>query len=463
MIDTYDALVLGSGTAGKLIAWHLAAAGRRTAVVERRWIGGSCPNIACMPSKNEISSARVAHLVRNAAAFGWSIEPGKIDMTVVRRRKRDMVAAQVAAHLKNYAESGAELVMGSGRFAAPKTIEVELNGGGTRLLAGDLVFIDVGTHSAMPDLTGLADVSPLTHIEALELGYLPEHLVVIGGGYVGLELAQAYRRFGSRVTVIERARRLMGREDGDVAAEIQRILSAEGIEFLLGAEIAEVHGKSGRGVNLVVRTESAEMTIEGSDILVAVGRAPNTAGIGLSEAGIALEERGYIKVNERLETTAPDVWALGECAGSPQFTHISEDDFRIVKDNLAGGKRSTRNRLVPYCMFTDPPLARVGLSESEAQRDGVAVRVAKIPTSAVLRAQAICEQQGFLKLLVDSDDRILGFTMIGPEAGEVMAVVQMAMLASMPYSSMSKAILAHPTMAEGLGFLLAGVPARDAA
>ena len=463
MIDTYDALVLGSGTGGKLIAWHLAAAGRRTAVVERRWIGGSCPNIACMPSKNEISSAKVAHLVRGAAAFGWSIEPGRIDMAAVRQRKRDMVSAQVAVHLKNYTESGAELVMGSGHFVAPKTVEVELNGGGTRLLAGDQLFIDVGTHSAIPDLPGLAGTSPLTHIEALELDYLPEHLVVLGGGYVGLELAQAYCRFGSRVTVVERARRLMVREDGDVASEIQRILSGEGIEFLLGAEIDEVRGNSGVGVNLVVRTESGERTIEGSDILVAAGRAPNTAGIGLSEAGIALDERGYIRVNDQLETTAPEVWALGECAGSPQFTHVSEDDFRIVKDNLAGGKRSTRNRLIPYCMFTDPPLAHVGLSEGEAQRKGVAVRVAKIPTSAVLRAQAICEQQGFLKLLVGSDDRILGFTMIGPEAGEVMAVVQMAMLAGMPYSAMSEAILAHPTMAEGLGFLLAGLPASDAA
>ena len=414
-------------------------------------------------AEQELSSARVAHLVRSAAAFGWSIEPGSIDMAVVRQRKRDMVAAQVAAHVKNYTESGAELVMGSGHFVAPKTIEVELNDGGTRFLAGDQVFIDVGTHSAIPDLRGLAAVSPLTHIEALELGYLPEHLVVLGGGYVGLELAQAYRRFGSRVTVIERARTLMGREDGDVAAEIQRILSGEGIEFLLGAEIAEVRGKSGVGIDLVVWTESGERTIDGSDILVAAGRSPNTAGIGLNEAGIALDERGYIRVNERLETTAPDVWALGECAGSPQFTHVSEDDFRIVKDNLAGGKRSTRNRLIPYCMFTDPPLAHVGLSEGEAQRKGVAVRVAKIPTSAVLRAQAICEQQGFLKLLVGSDDRILGFTMIGSGAGEVMAVVQMAMLAGMPYSAMSEAILAHPTMAEGLGFLLASIPARDAA
>jgi pyruvate/2-oxoglutarate dehydrogenase complex dihydrolipoamide dehydrogenase (E3) component len=214
-------------------------------------------------------------------------------------------------------------------------------------------------------------------------------------------------------------------------------------------EITWVHGKSGLKVDLVLRTASGERTIVGSDILVAVGRVPNTAGIGLREAGVALDDRGYIRVNERLETTARDVWALGECAGSPQFTHVSEDDFRIVKDNLAGGKRSTRNRLVPYCMFTDPPLARVGLSEGESQRDGVVVRVAKIPISAVLRAQAICEQQGFLKLLVGSDDRILGFTMIGPEAGEVMAVVQMAMLAGMPYSAMSEAILAHPPMAEG--------------
>jgi len=233
-----------------------------------------------------------------------------------------------------------------------------------------------------------------------------------------------------------------------------------GIDFILGAEVIGVRGKSGDKLSLVVRTNGCERSIEGSDMLVATGRVPNTAGIGLDLADVALDDGGYVKVNERLETSAPDVWALGECAGSPQFTHVSEDDFRIVRDNLAGGKRSTRDRLIPYCVFTDPPLARVGLSESEAKRKGVAVRVAKIPTSAVLRAQAICELQGFLKLLVGSDDRILGFTMIGPEAGEVMAVVQTAILAGMPYTQL-RAIFAHPTMAEGLGFLIASVPIRN--
>ncbi len=456
--ERFEVLVLGSGTGGKLIAWHMAKAGKRTIVVERKWIGGSCPNIACMPSKNEISSARVAHLVRHAADYGWTLNPGAIDMAVVRQRKRDMVAAQVAAHLQNYKASGAELVMGSAHFVTPKMLEVRLTDGGTRVLAGDKVFVNVGTHAAMPDVPGLAVASPLTNIEALELDYLPAHLIVLGGGYVGLELAQAYRRFGSRVTVIERGSQLMGREDGDVADEIQKILSDEGIDFLLGAEVIEVRGKSGENVGLVVRTDSGERSIEASDILVAAGRAPNTAGIGLEEAGVAMDSQGYIRVNERLETTAPGVWAIGECAGSPQFTHVSEDDFRIIRDNFAGGRRSPRDRLVPYCMFTDPQLAHVGLSENEAQRQNVAVRVAKIPTAAVLRAQAIGEMKGFMKVLVGAkDDRILGFTMIGSEAGEVMAVVQTAMLAGLPYPTLRDAILTHPTMAEGLGFLLANV------
>ena len=457
--ERFETLVLGSGTGGKLVAWHMAGGGRRTAVVERKWIGGSCPNIACMPSKNEISSARVAHLVRHAAKFGWTINPGAIDMAVVRKRKRDMVEAQVAAHLKNYEASGAELVMGSAHFVAPKTLEVSLNDGATRVLAGDQVFINVGTHAAIPDIPGLSSVRPLTNIEALELDYLPDHLIVLGGGYVGLEMAQAYRRFGSRVTVIERGPQLMGREDRDVADEIERILEGEGLELLVGAEILNVRGRSGEDVSLVVRTKSGERTLVGSDILVAAGRIPNTAGIGLDQAGVALDSQGFIRVNERLETSAPGVWALGECAGSPQFTHVSEDDFRIVSDNLAGGRRSARGRLIPYCMFTDPQLAHVGLSEGEAQRQSVAVRVAKIPTAAVFRAQAIGEMQGFMKLLVGAkDDRILGFTMIGSEAGEVMAVMQTAMLAGMPYTALREAIFAHPTMAEGLGALLASVP-----
>jgi pyruvate/2-oxoglutarate dehydrogenase complex dihydrolipoamide dehydrogenase (E3) component len=281
---------------------------------------------------------------------------------------------------------------------------------------------------------------------------------------VGLELAQAFRRFGSRVTVIQQGPQLMLREDPDVANEVQRILSDEGIRILVGAETLRAHGLSGRAVGLVVQTGSGEQEeIEGSDILVAAGRVPNTAGIGLEATGVELDGRGYVRVNDRLETSAPGVWAIGECAGSPQFTHVSVDDFRIIRDNLAGGRRSTRDRLVPYCMFTDPPLARVGLSEDEARRQGIAARIARLPTSAVLRAQTTDERRGFMKALVGaSDDRILGFTMIGAEAGEVIAAVQIAMLAELPYPRLRDAILAHPTMAEGLDPLFSTVPPRSA-
>jgi pyruvate/2-oxoglutarate dehydrogenase complex dihydrolipoamide dehydrogenase (E3) component len=460
--ERFEVLILGSGEAGKLLAWHMARSGRRTAVVERRWIGGSCPNIACLPSKNEIWSARVAYLAQHAAQFGTMIAgPVTTDMARVRRRKREMVDREIALHLQNYKTSGAELIMGAGRFVAPKTLEVRLNDGGTRLLAGDMVFLNIGTHAAIPSVPGLEAARPLTHIEALELDYVPPHLIVLGGGYVGLELAQAYRRFGSRVTIIESGPQLMSREDPDVADEIQHVLSDEGIQVLVATETVNVRGRSGEEVSLVVRTTSGEQRIEGSDILVAAGRIPNTAGIGLEEAGVESDGRGYIRVNERLETTASDVWALGECAGSPQFTHISHDDFRIIRDNLAGGKRSTGDRLLAYCMFTDPPLARVGLSEGEAQRQGVTARIARLPMNAVLRTEATDETQGFMKVLVGgSDDRILGFTMIGAEAGEVMAAVQTAMLASLPYSTLRDAVIAHPTMAEGLGSLFSNVPER---
>jgi pyruvate/2-oxoglutarate dehydrogenase complex dihydrolipoamide dehydrogenase (E3) component len=331
---------------------------------------------------------------------------------------------------------------------------VQLNDGGTRVLVGTRVFLNLGTHATIPNIPGLADATPLTHIEALELDRVPAHLIVLGGGYVGLELAQAYRRFGSRVTMVEHGPRLAGREDPDVADEIGRMFADEGIEVLLAAEVLRVQGRSGAGVSLRVRVPRGEQTIDGSDILVATGRTPNTAGIGLEVAGVELDARGYVTVNDRLETSAPDVWALGECAGSPQFTHVSFDDFRIIRDNLAGGNRSTRDRLIPFCLFTDPPLARVGLNESEARRRGVTVRVATLPMSAVLRTRTIAETRGFMKALVDAQhDRILGFTMLGPEAGEVMAVVQTAMLAGMPSTGLRDAILTHPTMAEGLNAL----------
>jgi pyruvate/2-oxoglutarate dehydrogenase complex dihydrolipoamide dehydrogenase (E3) component len=460
--EQFDVLVLGGGTGGKLVAWHMARSGRRTAVVERRWLGGSCPNIACMPTKNEIASAKVVHMARHGAAYGAVTGPVSVDMATVRQRKRAMVERQVALHRRLYQESGAELILGGGSFAAPKTLEVTLNDGGTRLLAADQVFLNVGTHAAIPNVPGLKEAGPLTHVEALELDYLPRRLIVVGGGYSGLELAQAYRRFGAEVMIIEAGPQLLAREDIDVSREIRRILGEEGIEVLVEAELLQTSGRSGDAVTLTVRTPAGERRVDGSDLLVAAGRVPNTAEIGLERAGVELDGRGYIRVNDRLETSAADVWALGECAGSPQFTHISEDDFRVIRDNLAGGHRSTRDRLVPYSMFTDPPLARVGLSEGEAARLGVMTRVARLPMDAVLGAQATDQTTGFMKALVgDNHDRILGFTMIGASAGEVMTVVQTAMLAGLSYHVLGEADFAHPTMAEGLSFLFSSVPSRS--
>lgn len=460
--ELYKNLVLGSGGGGKLLAWHLAKSGQRTAVVERRWIGGSCPNIACLPSKNEIWSAKVADLLHQGGQFGTGSGSFAVDMAKVLKRKREMVAGLVAMHVDHYKSSGAELIMGEGRFIAPKTIEVRLNDGGTRVVSGERVFLNVGTHATIPPVSGLAEAKPMTHIEMLETSRVPEHLVVLGGGYVGLEFAQAYRRFGSRVTVLERGPQLISREDADVAEEVRQFLAAEGIEILVGTEVVKVEGKSDEGVRVTVRTSEGARDIACSDLLVATGRTPNTAGIGLDTAGVALDTRGYIKVNDRLESTADDVWALGECAGSPQFTHVSEDDFRIVRDNLAGGNRSTRSRLVPFCLFTDPQVARVGMNEREARQAGIAVRVARLPMTGVLRTWTMGEQRGFMKLLVEQrSDRIVGFSMIGPEAGEVMAAVQTAMLAHAPYTLLRDAVLTHPTMAEGLGGLFAAVPATS--
>lgn len=459
--EHFDTVILGSGQGGKLLAWHLGRSGQRVAVVERQWVGGSCPAVACLPSKNEIWSARVAHVTRNAANFGAVTGPVTVDMEKVRARKRDMVEREVKAHLDAYAASGAELIMGSGRFVGPKTIEVELNEGGTRTLSGDQVVVNVGTHAAIPDVPGLRAAEPLTHIGSLELGYVPAHLIVLGGGYIGIEMAQTYRRFGSRVTIVERGERLMAREDDDVAEEMLHILRSEDIDVILGAQTASVEGRSGSGVRVALRTSAGERTIEGSDLLVAAGRVPNTANIGLETAGIELNERGFIRVNERLQTVAPGVWAIGEAAGSPQFTHVSVDDFRIVRDNMAGGDRKTSDRLIPYTMFTEPPLAHVGLSEREAQQKGIAVRVAMLPMTNVLRTLATDETQGFMKVLVAADDdRILGFTMIGAEAGEVMAAMQTAILAGLPYQKLRDAVISHLTYAEGLGPLLAKVAAR---
>jgi pyruvate/2-oxoglutarate dehydrogenase complex dihydrolipoamide dehydrogenase (E3) component len=459
--DHYDMLILGSGEGGKYLAWHMAQSGQRTAVVERKWIGGSCPNTNCLPSKNEIWSAKVADLVHHADQFGSVVGSTSIDMKKVLARKRHMVDGLIAMHLDNYKASGAELIMGNGRFIAPKTIAVSLNDGGMRVLTSHRLALNLGTHATIPDIPGLAAAAPMTNVEALELDRRPEHLLVLGGGYVGLELAQAYRRLGSRVTIIEAGPQIAGREDPDVATAILDLLHDEDIAVQLEATVLEVAGRSGETIKLRMRAPAGDQTVEGSDILVAVGRTPNTVGIGLDLAGVKLDARGFIAVNDRLETSAADVWALGECAGSPQFTHVSFDDFRVIRDNLAGGHRSTRSRLVPYCMFTDPPLGRVGLNEGEARLQGIAVRVAQLPIVSVLRSRTISEQRGFMKGLVEADgERILGFTMFGSEAGEVVAVVQTAMLAGLPYTALRDAIITHPTMAEGLCTLFAKVPAR---
>lgn len=459
--EILDVVVLGSGQGGKRLAWHLGRSGKRVAVVERRWVGGSCPAVACMPSKNVLWSARVAHFARHAARFGTIVDGVRTDMAKVRRRKQDMIDREIDFHLNAYKESGVELLMGSGRFIAPKTIEVALNQGGARVLAGTEVVINVGSHAAMPNIPGLTDARALTHIEALELDELPSHLIVLGGGYVGIEMAQAFRRFGSRVTIIEPGLQLMGREDLDIAEEMRGVLGGEGIDILLNARPLHVDGRSGESVSVTVRTASGEREIEGSHLLVAVGRIANTANLGLEKAAIAPNERGFIQVDERLRTTAPGVWAIGECAGSPQFTHVSVDDFRIVRDNMAGGNRSTNDRLIPYVMFTDPPLAHVGLSEAEAQRRGISVRVAKLPMRKVLRTAATDETTGFMKALIGAnDDRILGFSMIGSEAGEVVAAIQTAMIAELPYTKLRDAVITHLTIAEGFGPLFESIPGR---
>ena len=460
MTERFDALILGSGNGGMYLAWHLGQSGQRVAVVERRWVGGSCPNINCLPTKNEISSAKAADITRHAGAFGVDTGVVTVDMPGVRQRKRDMVDSLIDGTRKQYENSGAELVMGSGRFVASRTLEVQLNDGGVRTLTADRIFLNLGTHAAIPDVPGLVDAGPMTNIELLEIDYLPRHLIVLGGGYVGIELAQAYRRFGSRVTLIQHGAQIAAQEDVDVADELRRLLSDEGIDVLESAETVAVHGRSGDDVTVVVRTPAGEQRVEGSDLLIATGRVPNTDGIGLDVAGVAVDDRGFLDVNERLETTAPGIWGIGECcSGHEQFTHVSFDDYRILRDNLPGGHRRADDRLIPRCMFTDPQLARVGLTELQAARGGIDIRVARLPISAVLRTQTTGETRGFMKALVGADDRVVGFTMVGPEAGEVVAVVQMAMIAGLPYQALRDAVLAHPTMAEGLGSLFSNVPA----
>ena len=462
--EHYDLLVLGSGEAGKYLAWHVASEGKRVAVIERRYIGGSCPNIACLPSKNIIHSARIASYFRRSEEFGIRKDGWTIDMAGVRERKRRMVDGLIEVQLGHYKRSGAELVAGQGRFIAPKTLEVALADGGSRILRGERIIISTGTHATVEGVPGLVESRPMTHVEALELDRVPERLLIVGGGYVGLEFAQAMRRFGSRVTLIERNARLAHREDADIVEALHELCRDEGIDVCTETSITRVRGISGQEVQLHTVRDGTETVLKGTHLLVAAGRTPNTDGIGLELAGVQTTARGYIQVNERLETTAPDVWAVGECAGSPQFTHVAFDDFRVVRDNLVGKGRTISGRQIPSCLFTDPEFARVGLSEREAREQGVGYRLAKLPMAAVLRARTLSEERGFMKALVAADsDRILGFAAFGADVGELMAAVQVVMGAGLPYTVLRDAVIAHPTMSEAFAPLFSKVSAPVAA
>ncbi len=447
--EEFDLVILGGGTGSTIAAWTFAGEGKRVAVVDRKYIGGSCPNIACLPSKNIIHSAKVVDYFRRSKEFGIALDGFTIEMSGVRDRKRKMVVGLNEMYMENYRKTGAEFILGTGRFVAPRTVEATFLDGSTRQLRGANVIVSTGTRASLEPIPGLAEAQPLTHIEALELGQVPEHLLVIGGGYVGVELSQAMRRFGSKVTVVDRNGRLMSKEDSDVCDALRNLLADEGIDILLNARMKQVSGKSGDSVSVAIEQNGMEKVLKGSHLLV--GRHPNTEGLGLELTGVELTDRGYIKVNERLQTTAPGVWAIGEVAGSPQFTHISIDDFRVVHANLTGGNRVTTGRQVPYCLFTDPELARIGLSETEAEAQGIAYRLFKVPMETNLRAHTLSETRGFVKALVEADsDRILGFTAFGVGAGGTLAAVQIAMIAGLPYTALRDAVLTHPTLVEGL-------------
>jgi pyruvate/2-oxoglutarate dehydrogenase complex dihydrolipoamide dehydrogenase (E3) component len=457
--EEYDLVILGGGTGSTIAAWTFAQQGSRVAAIDRKYVGGSCPNIACLPSKNIIHSAKVASYFRRSEEFGIARKDFAVDMSAVRDRKRRMVSNWNNVYRENYKKSGAEFIFGSGRFIGPKTVEVTLHDGTIRRLRGSNVIIGTGTRAALEPILGLADARPLTHIGALELDKVPEQFLVIGGGYVGLELSQAMRRFGSKVSIIERNDRLVHREDEDVTDALRDLFQDEGIDVVLNARIKSISGKSGQSVKVVIEQKGVEKTLVGTHLLVAAGRTPNTEGIGLELAGVELTDHGYVKVNELLETTAPGIFAIGDVAGSPHFTHVSVDDFRVVHDSITGGKRVTTGRLVPFCLFTDPEFARVGLSEKEAKTQGIAYRLFKIPMEAVMRASTLSETRGFLKALVEADgDRILGFTGFGVGAGEILSSVQIAMVAGLPYTALRDAMLTHPTLVEGLIPLFSSVP-----
>ena len=451
----YEVIIIGSGQAGSPLAEAFAQAGKRTALVEREHVGGTCVNVGCTPTKTMVASARVAYLARRAADYGVRAGPVSVDQAAVRQRKRAIVDEWRDGKQRRLERTEhLDLLLGEAWFTGPTSIEVTLRGGEHRRLTADLVFINAGERPAVPAIPGLDTVTALDSTSIMELETVPEHLLVLGGGYVGLEFGQMFRRFGSRVSIVQRGPQLLGREDPDVAEAIAGILVEDGIEVLLNTEAHRVEAGGGE-IRLGVRAGGEERVLAGSHLLVATGRVPNTDRLNLTAAGVETDGRGYVKVNERLETSVPGVYALGDVKGGSAFTHISYDDFRIVYANLfEGGHATTAGRLVPYTVFIDPQLGRVGLTEQEARVQGRAVKVARMPMADVARAEEVGETRGFMKAVVDAaTGQILGCAVLGLEGGEIMSMLQVAMLGKLPYPVLREGIFAHPTLAESLNTL----------
>lgn len=453
--EQYDAIVIGTGQGGKPLSIALAKAGWKTAVIERAYIGGTCINVGCTPTKTMYNSARVAYLTRRAADFGVHSDDVRVNMTEVRARKQSVVDSFRDAGLQGIEKTdGLDLLLGEASFTDAHALEVRMKDGSRRMIAAEKIFINTGGRPAVPTIAGLENISYLDSTSIMELDQLPQHLLVMGGGYIGLEFGQMFRRFGSNVTVIQRADHLLNREDTDIADEVLKILREDGITVLLSTEVLRVD-KQGDGIVLNVRTPEDERSLTGSHLLVAVGRTPNTDRLNLRAAGVETDKRGFIKVNERLQTNVPGVFALGDVNGGPQFTHVSYDDFRIIRTNvIEHGDATTSGRLVPYTVFMDPQLGRVGLTETEAKANNLNIRVAKLPMANVARAIEMSETRGFIKAIVDSDtNQILGCAVLGVEGGELMALFQMAMMGKVSYKLLKEGIFAHPTMAESLNNL----------
>ena len=461
--EDVDLLVVGGGKAGKSLAMLRARAGDRVVMVERDKVGGTCINVACIPTKTLISAARVLHEVQGSGAYGvtlperdggaGALERARIALAALRGRKEAVVGAMVAAHEKMFPASGMDFVRGTARFVGERTVEIALNDGGRRRVRGARVLINTGTTPSVPPIEGLADVRYWTSEDLLALPELPTGLVVLGGGVIGVEMASLMGLLGVPVTVVHAGEHILDREDDDVAAEVAAGLEALGVTILTGARASKVAAAlDGQGV-VVTTADGREAT--GSHLLLALGRTPVTAGLGLEAAGVELTGRGFVRVDDHLRTTAPGVYAAGDVAGTPQFTHASWNDFRVLRDILAGREASTAGRLIPWAVFTTPELGHVGLTEAEARRAGHEVRVAKTPTAAVPRAKTLGRAEGFYKVIVDADtDEILGAAIIGAEASEVVTAIQMAMLGGLRWQQVRDAVITHPTMGEGLNIVL---------